>query len=93
MVCVLVLCVCVCVCPSACHLEVHDDGLHQQEDGGVVLPVDVGGGFTQLHTGDGGALHQLLTAALTRQRLPEAVQEQLLHTHTQRYTHTHVRKE
>lgn len=46
-------------------LQIHDDGLDQEEDGGVVLPVDVGGGFTQFDAGDGGALHQLLAATLT----------------------------
>lgn len=59
-------------------LEVHNDGLHQQEDGGVVLPVDVGGGFTQFDTGDGGALHQLFAAPLTGESLPQAVQKELL---------------
>lgn len=62
------------------HLQVRDDGLHQEEDSGVVLPADVGGGFAEFHAGDGGALRQLLAASLTRQSLPQAVQELLLHT-------------
>lgn len=38
-------------------LEIHDDGLNQEEDGGVILPVDVGGGFAQFDAGNGSALH------------------------------------
>ncbi len=47
------------------HLEIHDDGLDEEENGGVILPVDVGGSFTQFDAGDGGALHQLFAATLT----------------------------
>lgn len=47
-------------------LEVHDDGLDQEENGWVILPVDVGGRFTKFDTGDGSALHQLLTTTLAR---------------------------
>lgn len=52
------------------HLEIHDDGLDQEEDGRVILPVDVGGGFAQLNTGDGSTLHQLLAATLASQSFP-----------------------
>lgn len=46
----------------------------------MILPVDVGGSFAELDAGDGGALHQLFAASLTRQSLPQAVQELLLQT-------------
>lgn len=49
---------------SRSDLEIHDDGLDQNEDGRVILPVDVGGGLTQFDASDGSALRQLLTATL-----------------------------
>lgn len=46
----------------------------------MILPADVGGGFAELDAGDGGALHQLFAATLTRQSFPQAVQELFLQT-------------
>lgn len=51
-------------CDQMPDLEIHDDGLHQEENGWVILPVDVGRSFTQFDTGDGSTLHQLLAASL-----------------------------
>lgn len=46
----------------------------------MILPADVGGGFTEFDAGDGGALHQLFAASLARQSFPQAVQELFLQT-------------
>ena len=63
---------------AGAHLEVHHDGLHQEEDDRVVLPVDVGGGLAEFDTGDGSTLSQLFTAPVAGQGLPQVLQEQFL---------------
>lgn len=60
------------------HLEVNHDGLYQDEDDRVVLPVDVGGRLAEFHTGDGRTLRQLFAATMTCQCLAQVLQEQLL---------------
>lgn len=45
-------------------LEIHDNGLDQEENGGMIFPVDVSRGFTKFDTGNGSTLHQLFASTL-----------------------------
>lgn len=60
------------------HLQIHHDGLHQEEDDRVILPVDVGGGFTQFDAGNGCALCQLLATPMPSQSFPHTLYKQFL---------------
>lgn len=63
------------ICP---YLQIHDDGLHQQEDNGVILPADVCGRFTQFNTGNSCAFRQLFASTVTSQGFPQILQKQFL---------------
>lgn len=60
------------------NLQVHDYRLHQEEDDGIVLPVNVGGSLAELDTGNGCTLSELLGASVASQGLAQVIQEQLL---------------